>query len=98
MRTFSAPPYGTLLMLEARGRAAGAEAAMRVSLFHPDGYVLTAAPIAACLLQMLDGSARRPGLHLQALAVDPQRMLDDLQRMGVSVEVWGPAPPPLPAP
>jgi len=98
LRTFSAPPYGTLLMLEARGVAAGAEAAMRVAVFHPDGYLLTAAPMAACLLQMLDGTARRPGLHMQALAVEPQRMLDDLQRMGPSVEVWGPAPPPLPAP
>jgi saccharopine dehydrogenase (NAD+, L-lysine-forming) len=98
LRTFSAPPYGTLLMLEAQGMVAGAPVSMRVTVFHPDGYLLTAAPMAACLLQMLDGSARRPGLHLQAVAVDPQRMLDDLQRMGVSVEVWGPAPPPLPAP
>ena len=98
LRKFSAPPYGTLLMLEARGIALGATRCMRVSVFHPDGYVLTAAPMAACLLQMLDGTARRPGLHLQALAVDPQRLLADLQRMGVSVDVWGPAPPPLPAP
>jgi len=96
--TFSAPPYGTLLMLEAHGTAAGALASMRVTVFHPDGYLLTAAPMAACLLQMLDGSARQPGLHFQALAVDPQRMLDDLQRMGVSVEVLGPVPPPLPVP
>src|SRR3990172_6282453 len=98
LRKFSAPPYGTLLMLEARGIALGATRCMRVSVFHPDGYVLTAAPMAACLLQMLDGSGRRPGLHLRALAVEPQRLLADLQRMGVSVDVWGPAPPPLPAP
>jgi NAD(P)-dependent dehydrogenase (short-subunit alcohol dehydrogenase family) len=91
LRTFSAPPYGTLLMLEAHGVAAGAEEAMRVTVFHPDGYLLTAAPMTACLLQMLDGSARRAGLHLQALAVDPQRMLDDLRRMGVQVDVQGPS-------
>jgi hypothetical protein len=91
LRTFSAPPHGTLLMLEAHGVAAGTEEAMRVTVFHPDGYLLTAAPMAACLLQMLDGSARRPGLHLQALAVEPQRMLDDLRRMGIQVDVQGPS-------
>jgi saccharopine dehydrogenase (NAD+, L-lysine-forming) len=54
---------------------------------HADGYVLTAAPMVACLLQMLDGSAREPGLHLQALLVEPARFLQDLQTMGVEVLV-----------
>jgi saccharopine dehydrogenase (NAD+, L-lysine-forming) len=87
LRRFSAPPYGTLLKLEARGRRRGVEAALTATVYHADGYVLTAAPMAACLLQVLDGSARKPGLHLQALLAEPRRMLADLQMMGVEVEV-----------
>lgn len=85
LRRFSRPPFGTLLRLEAHGIRGGAESDLVVSAYHPDGYVLTAAPMAACLLQVLDGSARRPGLHFQALLADPARLLADLQRMGVEV-------------
>ncbi|HET7009411.1 MAG TPA: hypothetical protein VFI11_01435, partial [Anaerolineales bacterium] len=86
LRRFSTPPFGTLLQLEAHGLRDGAEHNLRVRVAHPDGYVLTAAPIAACLLQMLDGSARRPGLHLQALLAEPERMMQDLRAMGVEVQ------------
>ncbi|OGT28638.1 MAG: hypothetical protein A2Z17_06660 [Gammaproteobacteria bacterium RBG_16_66_13] len=85
LRRFSQPPYGTLLQLEARGVKDGVESALKATVYHPDGYVLTAAPMAACLLQMLDGSARRPGLHFQALLAEPGRLLEDLRKMGVEV-------------
>jgi saccharopine dehydrogenase-like NADP-dependent oxidoreductase len=85
LRRFSKPPYGTLLQLEARGSKGGAESSLLVSVYHDDGYVLTAAPMVACLLQVLDGSARKPGLHFQALLAEPVRLLKDLERMGVEV-------------
>ena len=56
---------------------------------HPDGYWLTAGAAAACLLQWLDGSLREPGVHLQALAVDPARLLRDLQRLGAEISGRG---------
>jgi len=92
LRRFGSPPYGTLLQLEASGIHQGNSSDLRVTVYHQDGYVLTAAPMAACLMQMLDGTARRPGLHYQALLVEPERMLTDLQRMGIEVEVHGPFP------
>ena len=92
LRRFGRPPYGTLLQLEASGVHQGNPAELRVTVYHEDGYVLTAAPMAACLMRMLDGTARRPGLHYQALLVEPERMLTDLQRMGIEVEVHGPFP------
>jgi saccharopine dehydrogenase (NAD+, L-lysine-forming) len=41
----------------------------------------------ACLLQYLDGSIRKPGLWLQANLVEPNRLLKDLERLGVAVEI-----------
>jgi saccharopine dehydrogenase (NAD+, L-lysine-forming) len=87
LREFTRPPYGTLLQLEAEGMRDGRPATLGVEVAHADGYLLTAAPMVACLLQMLDGSARRPGLHLQALLADPDRLLKDIQAMGVEVLV-----------
>ena len=85
LRRFGRPPYGTVFQVEAEGEMAGATASAGLRLTHPDGYWLTAAAAAACLLQWSDGSLREPGLRLQALAVDPGRLLRDLQRMGAGV-------------
>jgi hypothetical protein len=86
METFSKPPYGTLLKAEVQGRKGGNVEAVDLYLYHEDGYAFTAIPAAACLLQYLDGSIRRPGLWLQAIAVEPGRLLADMERMGIRVE------------
>lgn len=86
LRTFSKPPYGTLLKVEAQGQVDGLREKRQLILCHPDGYLFTAIPAAACLLQYLDGSIRKPGLWLQANLVDPARLMADMQRMGIEVE------------
>ncbi len=63
------------------------QAGLRIT--HPDGYWLTAAAAAACLLQWQDGSLREPGVHLQALAADPARLLRDLHAMGAGLQGQG---------
>ena len=75
LRRFSRPPYGTVFQPEAEGEIAGVAASAGLRVGHPDGYWLTAAAAAACLLQWTDGSLREPGVHLQALAADPARLL-----------------------
>lgn len=89
LRRFSRPPYGTVFQVEADGEIAGVAASAGLRVTHPDGYWLTAAAAAACLLQWMDGSLREPGVHLQALAADPARLLRDLQRMGAAVSGRG---------
>ncbi|KAL3798600.1 hypothetical protein ACHAWO_014009 [Cyclotella atomus] len=90
MRKFSSPPYGTILRLEARGTKGGQPYALFFQLEHQDGYVFTAIPAVACLLQLLDGSIRKPGLHWQALAVQPERFLADMERMGIEMKGMSP--------
>jgi len=86
LKTFSRPPYGTLLQLEAAGKKNGQPKQMQVIISHPDGYLFTAIPVAACMLQYLDGSIAAPGLWLQALIVEPNRFMRDMQRMGITTQ------------
>jgi len=85
MRTFSGPPWGVLIKAWANGRQGGHEKQNDLLLFHEDGYAFTAIPIVACLLQYLDGTARKPGMWMMGHLVNPQRLLADMQRMGIRV-------------
>jgi saccharopine dehydrogenase (NAD+, L-lysine-forming) len=87
LNTFSHPPFGTILKLEARGTKKNVTSLVEVLISHEDGYALTAIPVVACLMQCLDGSIRKPGLWLQACIVEPQRFFVDMEKMGAQVQV-----------
>jgi saccharopine dehydrogenase (NAD+, L-lysine-forming) len=93
LRTFSKPPYGTLLKVEAEGVAEGRRLSADLAVSHKDGYAFTGIPVVACVLQYLDGGARRPGVSLMGHVVDPKRLLQDMQRMGITLKEHRPAPP-----
>jgi hypothetical protein len=85
LNKFSKPPFGTLLRLEAEGQRDGLSHTLEVTLYHPDGYLFTAIPVAATLLQYLDGSITKPGLWTQGNLVEPVRLMQDMQGMGVEI-------------
>lgn len=86
LRAFSKPPFGTMLKVEAQGTKAEQPKKLQVTLYHPDGYLFTAIPVVACLLQYLDGTGRKPGLWTQAGLVEPVRLMQDMQRMGIDMQ------------
>lgn len=85
MQTFPKPPYQVLLKIEGYGEKKGKPKKVEVQISHSDGYELTAIPVVACLLQYLDGSARRPGLWMMGHLVEPVRLFKDMERMGVRI-------------
>jgi NAD(P)-dependent dehydrogenase (short-subunit alcohol dehydrogenase family) len=84
-RTFARPPFGCVVQADVAGRRQDEPIQLRVALFHEDGYELTAIPAVSMIEQLLEGSVRRPGVHLMGLLVDPERLLIDVEGMGVRV-------------
>jgi hypothetical protein len=81
----SKPPYMVALKVEAKGQVNGRQAETWARIAHPDGYELTAIPVVAYLLQYLDGTARRAGVHMMGHIAEPQRLFKDMQRMGAEI-------------
>ena len=80
---FTRPPLGVVLAVEVAGESAGRPQHLRVSVQHDDGYVATAIPALSCLLQVLDGTVKKPGIHMMGHAVDVARFIDDMGRLGM---------------
>lgn len=85
MTRFCRPPFRTELIVQARGLHAGQKTRFEAAVAHRDAYDLTAIPVTAAILQLLDGSARKPGLHMMGHLVEPERLFTDMKRMGVKL-------------
>jgi len=81
----SKPPFYTIMKLRAKGSKDGNESPIEMTLFHEDGYWFTAIPVTACILQYLDGSIRKPGLHWMGQIVEPVRLMKDMEKMGIKI-------------
>ncbi len=81
----SKPPYMVILKVEAKGQWNGKQAEAQAQIAHPDGYELTAIPVVAYLLQYLDGTARKAGVHMMGHIAEPVRLFQDMQKMGAEI-------------
>ncbi|MFZ2900893.1 MAG: saccharopine dehydrogenase NADP-binding domain-containing protein [Saprospiraceae bacterium] len=82
---FGKPPFGIELVAECSGLKDGKPAGFQLRMSHDDGYVITAVPVVACLMQVFDGAITQPGLHRQAMVVEPARFFEDIRKMGVLI-------------
>ncbi len=85
---FTKPPYGVKLVCECTGIKNTQPVTVRLEITEADEYLLTAAPAAACVLQLIDGNVRVPGLWHQSNVVEPIRFLADMDKMGVESLVF----------
>jgi saccharopine dehydrogenase (NAD+, L-lysine-forming) len=85
MRSFAKPPHLALLRIDATGERAGRAATVAATVAHHDGYELTAIPVAACLRQYLEGTARRPGVWMMGHLAEPVRLFRDMEQMGLQI-------------
>lgn len=87
LKTFQkGEPFISMLQLESRGVTNGQDRRGVLRISHKDGYILTAIPVVATILQYLDGDLRQSGgLSYQGLVVEPKRFLKDLEDLGADV-------------
>jgi saccharopine dehydrogenase (NAD+, L-lysine-forming) len=81
----SPPPFVAALQVEATGEKDGKDLRFQIRVEHKDAYEMTVIPVVACLAQYLDGSIREPGLHIMGQVVEPKRLFEDMERLGIRV-------------
>jgi hypothetical protein len=83
---FSPSETDVVLVLEAQGRCKTDHTKVRIVVECNDPYYITAAPVVACVRQYLDGRIK-PGLNILGHAVEAKLLFEDLQRMGITVNI-----------
>jgi len=82
---FSSADEAIVFLLQADGSRDGNRRTVTLSSEHDSAYDFTVIPAIACLKQYLDGSLRKPGLSMMGRIVDVDRLLGDMEKMGVSI-------------
>jgi hypothetical protein len=83
LRRFVSRPGFAELQLEAEAEGSGKTVRMVVA--HNDPYYITAAPAVETIRQML--AAPKPGVWTQGAFVEPEAFFDNLQHMGIDVDM-----------
>ncbi|MFH1964208.1 MAG: saccharopine dehydrogenase NADP-binding domain-containing protein [Acidobacteriota bacterium] len=75
-----------ILLLEAEEMNNGGRNTLQMRLEAPDPYDLTAIPVISCLSQFFQG-LRTSGIHTQAEFVDPLPFFQEMEKMGVELQL-----------
>ena len=85
LNTFSSQQAGVVFLLKAAGKKQGKHQTVEIFSDHDDAYEFTVVPVIACLHQYLDGDIRQPGLWMMGHLVDPDKLITDMQAMGINI-------------
>ena len=83
LRRFASRPRYAELKLDAEVEDSGKTVSMVIS--HDDPYFITAVPVVETIRQIF--SSPKPGVWTQGMFVEPETFFDNLQQMGVDVEI-----------
>ena len=83
---FSSAEEGVVFLLQAEGEKDGTRQKIEIFSEYDSGYDFTVIPVIACLKQYFDGSIRKPGLWMMGHLVDHDRLLGDMEKMGVKIQ------------
>ena len=87
INNFSSSQQCVSFVLEAEGENEGKPVNVRLTAEYNDAYYFTAIPVVACIAQYLDGSIAKPGLWMMGHVVDPVRLMNDMERMGIKIQM-----------
>ncbi len=87
IKKYTKPPYITRVSMDAKGILSNQRGKYKVTLSHEDAFVGTAIPTVAGVLQLLDGTIKEPGVFIMGHRVDPERYIEDIKRMGMTVQI-----------
>jgi hypothetical protein len=62
---------------------------LSLTLEHRDAYRAMAIAIAPCVLGLLDGSIKKPGVHMMGHVLDPEQYMEDMWSLGMTVSLQG---------
>jgi len=82
VKLFSQDYQKVTFTLDAEGEKDGKLLKVRILATHDDPFLFTSAPVVACIKQYLAGKIK-PGLSLMGHAVNPRKLFEDMQKMGV---------------
>ncbi len=80
------PPYITLLKATGTGLYAGKEKKTIITISHKDGYIGTAIPVVATILQLIENNLKKSGSYTMGEFVDLTRFKKDILSMGMSLK------------
>ena len=87
VRRFAKQPFGITLKMEAVGEIDRIHEQFDVYLYCNDVYKSTAISAVACIVQLIDGDIKMPGVSYMGHVVNVDRFIQDLERLGMSVNV-----------
>ena len=87
VKRFAGKPFGITLKMEASGEKNGKDCHLDVFLFCSNVYKSTAIATAACIIQVISGNIKKPGVSYMGQAVNSDKLLADMEKMGMSIDI-----------